>query len=191
MVVRGRCARYDRKAVWRVGHGERGRTHALLTRRRILATLGSGTVGAVARAGTTACGATEALEADGRLGGADAPAFAPDGRALAVTASLPPPGQGQQRRGTAVRSRVWRWGLPGEPRRPVTAAPEGACDPARAPDGQHLADAGRSAGRHDVWLAGAEGSGARRVTTAAGVPRARLVAGRGVPGLPVRPRGGV
>jgi TolB protein len=97
-------------------------------------------------------------------GGIDAPTFSPDGATLAVTRFQP--GQGP-----ASRSQIWLWSMPGGPWRQVTQSPEGAYDPGWSPDGQRLAFAVRNAGRHDLWIARADGSGARQVTTA-GVCRA-------------------
>jgi Tol biopolymer transport system component len=99
--------------------------------------------------------------ADG-LGGVDAPAFSPDGATLAVTAFLP--GQGQS--GPVNRSQIWLWSLSGGPWKQVSFAPDGAYDPTWSPDATHLAFAVRSAGKHDIWIARADGSGARQVTTA-------------------------
>ncbi len=95
--------------------------------------------------------------ADG-LGGVDAPVFSPDGATLAVTGFLPLPAH-------PGRPQVWLWSLPNGPWRPATASPEGAYDPVWSPDGQRLAYTVRAAGRHDIWIAGANGSVPRQVTT--------------------------
>ncbi|HEX2032684.1 MAG TPA: hypothetical protein VHS99_00735 [Chloroflexota bacterium] len=98
------------------------------------------------------------------LGGLDVPKLSPDGRTLAVASF-------QAGRGPANRSQIWTWTFPNGPWQQVTDAPEGAYDPDWSPDGQRLAYVVRRAGRHDVWVAGADGRGARQVTTA-GVCRA-------------------
>ncbi len=93
------------------------------------------------------------------VGGVDAPVFSPTGSALAVAgfqAGGGPPG----------RPQVWTWTLPSGPWRQVTTTPEGAYDPAWSPDGQRLAYTVRSDHRHDIWIAGADGSAARQVTMA-------------------------
>lgn len=91
-------------------------------------------------------------------GGVDTPVFSPDGTSLALTGF-------QAGRGPAGRPQIWTWTPPSGPWRQVTSTPEGAYDPAWSPDGQRLAYTVRSAFRHDIWIAGADGSGARQVTT--------------------------
>ncbi len=94
-----------------------------------------------------------------RSGGLDWPKLAPDGRTLAVSSFQPG-------RGPAGRPQVWLYTLPSGGWRQLTALPEGAYDPDWSPDGQRLAFVARSAGRHDVWVMRADGSGLRQVTQA-------------------------
>jgi Tol biopolymer transport system component len=99
-------------------------------------------------------------------GGIDRPRLSPDGRTLAVVSFQPGRGNGSQ----TPRSQIWTYALPGGPWRQLTEAPGGAYDPEWAPDGRlayvvRAVDAGRSTGRHDVWVMRADGTGQRSITT--------------------------
>lgn len=90
-----------------------------------------------------------------REGGLDRPTLAPDARRLAAVTYRAP----------GARPQIWTWTFPNGPWRQVTDAPEGAYDPAWSPDGARLAYTIRAAGRHDVWVADAEGGDPLPVTT--------------------------
>ena len=101
-----------------------------------------------------------------RFGGIDRPRLSPDGRTLAVASFQPGRGGG----GSTARSQIWTYALPSGSWRQLTDAPGGAYDPEWSPDGRlayvtRAPDAGRSAGRHDVWVMRADGTGQRAVTT--------------------------
>jgi TolB protein len=109
------------------------------------------------------------LAGDG-AGGLDSPALSPGGDALALTSFQPG-------RGSAGLPQVWAYplaagvaGAAGPPRQ-LTTAPDGAYEPAWSPDGGRLAYTVRDAGRHDVWVMQADGTGARQLTSV-GVCRA-------------------
>ena len=101
-----------------------------------------------------------------RSGGIDRPRLSPDGRTLAVASFQPGRGSG----GQIARSQIWTYTLPSGPWRQLTEAPGGAYDPEWAPDGRlayvvRSPDAGRSTGRHDVWVMRPDGSAQWRITT--------------------------
>ena len=93
------------------------------------------------------------LRAPDGQGGLDHPSVSPDERRLLVTSYR------------EEQPQVWAWGLPDGPWRQLTQAAEGAYDPAWSPDGARIAYTQRQAGGHDVWIMGADGSGAVPVTT--------------------------
>ena len=87
-------------------------------------------------------------------GGLDMPSVAPDAkRLLAVSYRTP-----------SVKPQVFSYTLPNGPWRPLTDHPEGAYDPIWSPDGARFAYVVRNKGRHDVWVASADGSTAQSVT---------------------------
>lgn len=101
-----------------------------------------------------------------QFGGIDRPRFSPDGRTLAVTSFQP----GRGPAGQDGKSQIWTYSLPSGPWRQLTEAPGGAYDAEWSPDGRlayavRAPDAGRSTGRHDVWVMRADGSGQRAITT--------------------------
>ena len=94
-------------------------------------------------------------------GGLDMPSVSPDGkRLLAVSYRTP-----------GVKSQVFSYALPSGPWRQLTEHPDGAYDPAWSPDGTRFAYTVRNKGRHDVWVASADGTTAQALTDA-GVCRA-------------------
>lgn len=100
--------------------------------------------------------------ADG-LGGLDCPRLSPDGATLLFASfqlgrGMPPSGQ--------PRPQVWAMQSSGAGLRQITSVPDGAYDPAWSPDGRRIAYTARNGVRHDVWVAGADGSNAQVVTTA-------------------------
>ena len=89
-------------------------------------------------------------------GGLDMPAVSPDAkRLLAVSYRTP-----------GTKSQVFAYGLPNGPWRPLTEHPDGAYDPIWSPDGTRFAYTVRNKGRHDVWVASADGATAQPVTDA-------------------------
>ena len=101
-----------------------------------------------------------------QFGGIDRPRLSPDGRTLAVASFQPGRGNG----GVTPRSQIWTYALPAGPWRQLTEAPGGAYDPEWAPDGRlayvvRASDAGRTTGRHDVWVMRADGTSQRAITT--------------------------
>ena len=101
-----------------------------------------------------------------RFGGIDRPRLSPDGRTLAVASFQP----GRGSRGETARSQIWTYALPSGPWRQLTDAPGGAYDPEWAPAGRlvyvvRFPDAGRSTGRHDIWVMRGDGTGQRPITT--------------------------
>lgn len=83
-----------------------------------------------------------------REGGLDMPSLTRDARRLAVVTY----------RGPGGRPQVMTYTLPNGPWRQVTDAADGAYDPAWSPDGARLAYTVRAGGRHDVWVADADGA---------------------------------
>ncbi len=93
------------------------------------------------------------LRAPDGQGGLDHPSVSPDEHRLLVTSYR------------EEQSQVWAWGLPDGPWQQLTQAAEGAYDPAWSPDGTRIVYTQRQAGKHDIWIMGADGSGAVPVTT--------------------------
>lgn len=89
-------------------------------------------------------------------GGLDMPSVSPDAkRLLAVSYRTP-----------GVKPQVFSYALPSGPWRPLTDHPDGAYDPVWSPDATRFAYTVRNKGRHDVWVASADGATAAAVTEA-------------------------
>ncbi|HEU5316888.1 MAG TPA: hypothetical protein VFX49_12330 [Chloroflexota bacterium] len=89
-------------------------------------------------------------------GGLDMPSVSPDAkRLLAVSYRTP-----------GVTSQVFSYALPSGPWRQLTEHPEGAYDATWSPDGTRFAYTVRAKGRHDVWVASADGASAQGLTDA-------------------------
>lgn len=87
-------------------------------------------------------------------GGLDMPSVSPDAkRVLAVSYRTP-----------GARPQVFSYVLPGGPWRQLTEHPDGAYDPVWSPDGSRFAYTARHKGRHDIWIASADGATALPAT---------------------------
>ena len=87
-------------------------------------------------------------------GGLDMPSVSPDAKRL-LSVSYRTPG---------VKPQVFSYSLPSGPWRPLTDHPDGAYDPIWSPDGTRFAYVVRNKGRHDVWVASADGATAQALT---------------------------
>jgi Tol biopolymer transport system component len=87
-------------------------------------------------------------------GGLDMPAIAPDARRLLAVSY----------RTAGTKPQIFSYSLPNGPWRPLTDHPDGAYDPVWSPDGARFAYVVRNKGRHDVWIASADGATAQAVT---------------------------
>ncbi|HET7771479.1 MAG TPA: hypothetical protein VFN74_22095 [Chloroflexota bacterium] len=87
-------------------------------------------------------------------GGLDMPALSPDARRLLAVSY----------RTAGSKPQVFSYALPSGPWRPLTDHADGAYDPVWSPDGSRFAYTVRNKGRHDVWVASADGVTAQAIT---------------------------